>query len=45
MRKLYKQQKNEERQKARERERYIQLNTEFQGIARRDKKVFLMNSA
>ena len=45
MRKLYKQQKNEERQKARERERYIQLNTEFQGIARRDKKAFLVNGA
>ena len=25
----------------RERERYIQLNVEFQGIARRDKKAFL----
>ena len=40
MRTLYKQQKNEERQKARERERYIQLNTEFQKIAGIDKKVF-----
>ena len=28
-----------------ERERYIQLNSEFQRLARRDKKVFLMNNA
>ena len=27
-----------------ERERYTQLNAEFQRIARRDKKVFLMNN-
>ena len=36
-------QKTEERREAkskRERERYIQLNTEFQKIARRDKKAF-----
>ena len=26
-----------------EKERYIHLNSEFQGIARRDKKVFLSN--
>ena len=28
-----------------ERERYTQLNAEFQRIARRDKKAFSMNSA
>ena len=38
----------EERREAegkRERERYTQLNAEFQRIARRDKRAFLMNSA
>ena len=44
LRKLYKQQKNEEKQKARERERYIQLNR-VPRIARKDNKAFLMNSA
>jgi len=37
-------QKAEKRREAKgkgERERYTQLNTEFQGIARRDKKAFL----
>ena len=28
-----------------ERERYIQLNTEFQRMTRSDKKAFLMNNA
>ena len=28
-----------------ERERYTQLNAEFQRIARRDKKIFLVNNA
>ena len=38
----------EERREAKgkgERERYTQLNAEFQRLARRDKKVFLMNNA
>ena len=38
----------EERREARgrgDRERYTQLNAEFQRIARRDKKAFSMNSA
>ena len=32
--------KNEEKHKARERESYIQLNTELQKVSRRDKKAF-----
>ena len=33
--------RKEEKQKAKERERYTQRSAEFQGIARRDKKAFL----
>ena len=41
LRRLYKYLRKEEKQKAKERERYTQLNAEFQGIARRGKKAFL----
>ena len=45
LRRLYKYLRKEEKQKAKERERYTQLSAEFQGITRRDKKAFLMNNA
>ena len=38
-------QKRREMKDKREKERYIHLNSEFQRIARRDKKAFLMISA
>ena len=41
LRRLYKYLRKEEKQKAKERERYTQLSAEFQGITRRDKKAFL----
>ena len=41
LRRLYKYLRKEEKQKAKERERYTQLSAEFQEIARRGKKSFL----
>ena len=41
LRRLYKYLRKEEKQKAKERERYTQLSAEFQEIARRGKKAFL----
>ena len=41
LRRLYKQLRKEEKQKAKEKRKDIHLNAEFQRIARRDKKAFL----
>ena len=41
LRKPYKYLRKEEKLKAKKKRRYADLNAEFQGIARRDKKVFL----